>query len=65
MLEVEVAAVSLPVLEVLLEALLATTGEELGELSSSATATDAVELEAVEAAELGTMELGGTAPGGA
>ena len=65
MLELEVAVASLPVVEVVLEALLATTGEELGELSSSTTATDAVEFEVVEAAELETMELDKPAPGGA
>ena len=54
-LEVEVepvAALLGAVPEVPLGALLAGTEEELGELSSSATATDGVEVGAIEAVEL-------------
>ena len=52
-------------LEVLLDALLATTMEEIGELSSSATATDGVETEAVEdGAIVEAAELAEAAPAG-
>lgn len=65
MLELEVAAVTLPELEVVLDALLGTTEEASEEPSSSTTATDAVELEAGEAAEMvDAAEVGETAPGG-
>ena len=74
MLELEVAPLLLPVpltalfaamLEVLLDALPATTMEEIGELSSSATATDGVETEAVEdGAIVEAAELAEAAPAG-
>lgn len=75
MLELEVAPLLLlvpftallkAVLEVLLDALLAMTGEAIGEPLSSATATDGVEVGAIGTAELDeAVELGETAPGGA
>lgn len=73
MLELEVAPLLLPVpltalfaavLEVLLDALPATTMEEIGELSSSATATDGVETEAVEDGAIEAVELAEAVPAG-
>lgn len=74
-LELEVAPLLLPVplsilfeavLEVLLDARLAMTGEATGDPMSSATATDGVAVGAIGTAELDeAVELGETAPGGA
>ena len=69
-LELEIAPLPLveevaAVLEALLEALPATTGEGSGELTSAATATDGIEVGAIEAVELGeAVGLGAIAPGG-
>lgn len=69
-LELEIAPLSLveevaAVLEALLEALPATTGEGSGELTSAATATDGIEVGAIEAVELDeAVGLGEIAPGG-